>query len=274
MNACACKVNKVGNQGGVNGGGIGGLYPITYFVAPRPLGENFYAGFYHALPTAALLTQASQTVIHGSANEAAGSRIFIVSGGPGSTDAGTASLVASGNSIDESGVRVVGDSEVIVADVTVLALNQYVQSSKKWIGQVTLTLTGAGGASVFNADVNYGHARFEDAGDVDFVLEQLNIIGLAGGNDAGIDVELLHHKTTGWIYSAAAFVPGNGVIASLATDYGADNLLVNGENFSWARKGLDTTILGSQGEGFIYRITTQNNNTINSATINTWVREV
>jgi len=224
-------------------------------------GTFYTAGFYRAPAADANLTNAAPTVAYGTAASAYGAHAFAVSGGNGSTDGSDLVLTVSGTSITDAGVRTTSDSEVIVATATSSALNTYYETTKKWLGPVTYTLTSTGGTT-FNYDFNYGLAKYEDLGNRVFKITQFEVTGLAGATDAGFNVALLHHHSTGWTYSAAAFVPGDGAIVALATDYSTDRSLVNGEAFAYKRTGLSTLIDGSSNEGYIVRITTTVNNSI------------
>lgn len=235
---------------------------LPAFSVSRSSGTDYLMGFYHALPTSDTLTQASPSVTHGDANEAAGARAFICAGGAGSVDTGVVSLVVSGDSIGEDGVQVLSDSEVLVADITTLTLNQMLQTAKKWNGIVTYTLTPVGGASVYSLSMNHGHCRFEDVGDRNVVFREMNAIGVGGNTDTTYDLEIIIHKLTGWTYHATAFVPGPTPIMSLIGDYGSNNKVYSGSAISWARKGDEIIVKGKEGEGFVIRERTGSPNTI------------
>lgn len=227
------------------------------FSSPSGTSGLFYAaGFYRASATDVALTQASTTVSFGTADVAYGAHAFIVAAGPGATDAGTVSIIVSGTSITDGGVRTAGDSETIVADVTSLALDDYAETPKKWIGSVVFTLTPAGGAAVFSATVNYGIAKYEDFGNRIFHLTGLDIVGRAGGNDSGFNIRLFHHSAADWTYSAAGFVPGGTVLADMNVDYVTETELRNTQPFSYKRADLSTTVEGALEEGLVVEITT------------------
>jgi hypothetical protein len=244
------------------------------FSSPTGTSGTFYAaGFYASPATDANLTQASTTVTYGTANTPHGSHSFLVAGGAGSTDAGTVSIVVSGTSIDSDGNRTPADSEVLVADITTMALNKYYQTSKRWLGTVTYTLTPAGGATTYSADFNYGKAVYDSFDERLFRIKKLEVMGRAGANDTGFDIQLLHHKSTGWSYSAAAFVPGTAPVCSLATDYGADNDLVINERFSYDRE-LNENVLGTSGEGLIVKFVTTANKAVEFSDISFYVEAI
>lgn len=253
----------------------------SYAVAPASSGTTYFAGFYHAESADANLTQASATASHGSANQPEAARAFWVSGGAGSASGGSGAvtIVVSGTSITDAGGRTGSDSEVIVTDITTTSLNEYFQTDTKWIGTVTYTLTCIGGCThtTYNADGNVGHAKFEDfgnSGSLGFTVTDFEVVGQAGANDSGFDIDLIYHSCTGWTYAATGFVPGNGTIASLDTDYGAESDLTNGEFFSYKRDNLNTIVDTTAvcKEGVLGEIKTGANNAIDFASAHIGVR--
>ena len=235
----------------------------SYSHSTGATGEHWFAGYYNAPAADANLTQASLTQTLGTTGGGArGAHAFLVAAAAGTTDAGTVSIVVSGTSITDAGVRATSQSETIVADVTAMATDAYYETTKKWLGQVTYTLTGAGGAATFAADFNYGFAKYEDFGNRDFVITDFECVFSGGATDTGVNIELLHHKTTGWTYSAAAFVPGAGAIVDCSTDFSTDCKVVSGEEFAYKRAGLSTLVTGSGSEGVLIRLTTAQANSI------------
>ncbi len=231
------------------------------FNSPAGGSGTFYvAGYYDAPITSVHLTNASPTQTYGTANSPYGAHAFLVASGAGTTNAGTVSIVVSGTSISLDGVRAAG-SETIVADITTMALNKYYETTKLWIGQITYTLTPVGGAAIYGAYFNYGFAAYDSMDERIFHITDFEVMGRAGANDANFDVQLLHHRSTGWTYSVAAFIPGDGAICSLATDYAADNDLKINERFKYERN-VDVAVDGTIDEGFLIRIITSANKAV------------
>jgi hypothetical protein len=193
--------------------------PDTYYLA----------GYYDFAATDANLTQASLTQAYGSANNSYAAHAAIVAGGVGVVvGGGQVGLRVTGTSINDLGVRTPGDSETIVSDITTLALNQFVEG-KKWLGTITFELFVVSGAPTsFSLDFNYGFAKYEDFGNRDFTVNDLECIGRGAGSDAGFNITLFHHSTAGWTYAATGFVPGGTVIADMQTDEAPDNSLTRG----------------------------------------------
>jgi hypothetical protein len=242
------------------------------FSSPFGTSGQFYAaGWYEAPSSSTTITQASPTQTLGGANLAHGAHAFIVASGPGTASGGTGAveIEVSGVSITDAGVRTPADTEVVSVDVTALSTNQYQETNKKWLGQVTYTIKPASGSTqtTYSATFNYGFAKYEDWGNRDFTVTDFEITGLAGANDTGFDVELLHHTATGWTYSAGSFVPGNAAIVKMTDDYGADSNLSSNDQFAYKRSNLDTDISGSANDGLLVRVTTTSNAAVRFSSI-------
>jgi hypothetical protein len=235
-------------------------------------GVFFAAGFYDFPATDANLTQASTTQTLGTANHPyyAHASLVAAAAGTASGGAGAVEIEVSGTSVDDNGVRMAVDTEVIVADITAMATDQYFETTKKWIGQVTYTLQNAGGSTqtTFAADFNYGFAKYEDAQNTDFEITSFEFVGRAGGNDAGFNVELCEHTAVGWTYSAAAFAAGvTPPIVDAAAIWSTESDLINGDHFAFRKLDLSTQISGSGAEGFLVRVTTTTNNAVETMNI-------
>lgn len=229
-------------------------------------GDFWLAGFYDFPVADANLTQASTNIAYGTAANPYGAHASMITAAAGSVDTGTVSMVVSGTSIDSSGTRITSDSETILADITAATVDGYYETSKKWLGTVTYTLTITGGApTTYSLDFNYGYSKYDDFGNSNFELSSFEMVGEAGGADASFEIVLYHHSATGWTYHATAFEPGNSQIASTATDLGGDDNLANGIPFAYKRTNLAHQIIGSDSEGFIIRISTTSNNAISFA---------
>lgn len=249
------------------------------FSSPSGSSGTFYTGGYYDAPASSVtLTNASLTQTYGSATSPYGAHAFLVAGAAGTTNAGTVSIVVSGVSVDDEGVRNPTDSETIVASITTMATNSYYETTKVWVGTVTYTLTPAGGATTFSCVFNYGLAAYDSFGESNFYITTFEIMGRAGANDNNFDVQLLHHQATGWTYSAAAFSAGTTPICSLATDYGVDNDLVTNQRFKYERD-MDVAISGTstgilKNEGFLVRVITSANKAVEFMNISVYATVV
>lgn len=224
-------------------------------------GEFYVIGFYDCQVTDANLTQVSTTVTHGSALQANAAHAVATAGGAGTTDGSDLVLTVTGTSITDAGVRTTGDSEILIGDCTVSAINNTYETAKKWLGQITYTLTSSGG-STFAFDMNYGFASYNDLGNTDFTLDSFGFEWLAGATDGGFDIDIHRHELTGWTYHATAFHPGSAPLYTLSTDYVTERSLINGKPGKWKRTGLSDAFTGSGLEGVIVHATTTVNNSV------------
>ncbi len=218
---------------------------------------NWLTGFYEGPTVDVTLTMGgTETETLGTAGLAVGAHAFCVASGAGGTDL---VLTVTGVSITDSGVRNDADTEVLVADTDAATTDQYFETTKRWLGQITYTLTGSSGAFTFN----YGFAEYEDFGNHDFTVTDFEMTGKAGGAVTDLDITLIHHKSDGWTYAATGFIPGSGNICDMAVDYGTNDDLSTGEPyFAYKRKGLSTLVTGSGQEGILVRINITTNNAI------------
>ena len=233
---------------------------VSHSMQSGAAGTYYVAGMYEAPVADSNLTQASASQTLGLVNIAHAMHAFVVAGGAGVTDGTNLVLTVTGISITDAGVRTVGDSEVIVADCRTAGVNTYFETNKKWLGQVTYTLSSDGAA--WSYDFNYGYCKYSDFGNRDFDIDSFEIDIFAAANDAGFEIEVLHHKSTGWTYHATAFVPGNGALNKLSDDYSTDSQLKSGDWQFYKRSGLSHSIAGASSEGFLIRITTATNNSV------------
>lgn len=240
----------------------------TYHVTTQGLGSNpdvYAAGFYDFSAADANLTQASTTETYGIANRAYSAHAFVVCGGVGSVDTGVVGLRVTGTSINDSGTLIPTDSEIIIPDITTVSLNEYVEG-KKWVGIITFELfIVSGSPTTYSLDFNYGYVKYEDFGNNDFTVTDIEVVGLGGATDNNVDIKVLHHDGTGFTYHATSFDPNVNEIASMATDLGAFNTLGSAVPFAWKRDNLSEAINGGNGEGIIIQIITSSNNAIEYA---------
>jgi hypothetical protein len=228
----------------------------------------YLAGYYHFSGTDANLDEGSPTVAFGPSNNMYAAHAAIVAGGPGAVaGGGQVGLRVTGTSITDAGVRTPGDSETIVNDITTLALNDFVEG-KKWLGTVTFELfVVAGAPTSYSLDFNYGFAKYEDFGNRNFTVTDIEAVGRGGGADPGFNIILYHHNTSGWTYAAAGFVPGGTQISNLQTDVSPENALTNNEPFAYKRASLSTFINGADSEGVVVAVVTTAGNVIESMNV-------
>ena len=233
----------------------------------RGVGAGTYYLFGDLLSAAAdiTLTDAADSFGFGSSNSAYGMRPFAVFAGDGVVDTGQVGLMVTGTTITDGNVRTVADTQIITDDITAPLLDAYLEPTKKFIGDVVYELyVVSGSPTTYSVSFNYGLIKYEDFGNRDFLLTDLEIAGLGGATDTSFQCILLKQSSTGWTYSAAAFVPGNGTIASMASSYVTEDDIYNGEPFHWKvdSTALSDVILGATDEGVILKIVTTANNTV------------
>lgn len=242
---------------------------LSHNLQTGAAGTYYYAGMYESPVTDSNLTNAATTQTLGSVNIAHAMHAFVVAGAAGVSNGTNLVLTVTGTSITDAGVRTTSDSEVVVADCRISSTDQYYETTKKWLGQITYTLSSDGAA--WNYDFNYGYCKYCDFGNRDFTIESFEIDTYAAASDSAFEIEILHHRSTGWTYHATAFVPGNGSLNQLSTDYSTDNQLSSGDWSFYKRAGLAHTIIGSASEGFLVRVTTGTNNSVQILNSNVFI---
>jgi hypothetical protein len=239
----------------------------SYSFTSSGIGAGTYwkGGFYDFAAADANLTQASLTQTYGTAGRPYSAHAAIVPSGPGTvTGGGQVGIRVVGTAVDDDGNLVNNSTNVISDNITNLVADVYVETVK-YIGQVTFELYVVSGTpTTYSLDFNYGFAKYEDIGNIDFTVTDFEIVGLCGQNDTGgFNVELLHHKETGWTYAATGFEPGNSFVCSMTNDLGAVSL-TTGEHFAYKRANLNTFINGNDSEGLIVRIVTGSSGSVQS----------
>ena len=226
-------------------------------------GTYYKSGFYDYSTTDANLNQATPTTTFGIADIGYSAHPFAIFGGAGTASGGVIGLRVNGTSIDDDGNLTPGDSDILTADITQVALNQYTEG-KKFVGTVTYELyTVSGTPTTYALDFNYGYAKYEDIGNQDFYLTGIECLWQGGGTDAnGFDVILYKHNSSDWNYAATGFKPTPAVIAQRSTDQASFLRVADGVESAWKRTNLDTFINGSGSEGVVIEIQTGSPNTI------------
>jgi len=216
-------------------------------------GDYYFGGFYKHGGTH---DDFSGVVNFGSANVSYAAHFFVVLG---ASTVDELTIHVTGTSINDNGDRATSDTEDIVIP-TLTSVNAYFETSKKWLGQISVTVTG-GTAK----DCNYGFSKYWDNNNNAFQLIGLEVTGLAGASDTGIEIRLIHHTSSGWTYNAgSSAVPA--VLASMSTDHSTESRVASGEEFAWKRSNLDTSVAGGDSEGTIFFITTTVNDAVEVGT--------
>ncbi len=213
------------------------------FNSPQGSTGSFYVGGYYDF--GATPNDFAPALAWGTANASYAAHFFIVTGAvPG----GNVTIRVTGTSITDAAVRVAVDTEDIVVTAGT-AVDTYFETSKKWIGQVEI--------SVFAGtpfDNNYGWAKYWDNGNRNFTVRGLEAVWLGGANDANADIHLHHHRATGWTFNAGAPPDEPTPIATLQVDHNTEYEVRNNEHGAWKRTNLSTAVAGSSSEGTLIEI--------------------
>ncbi len=194
----------------------------------------------------------------GTANASSAGHFFVVLG---ASTVDELTLTVTGTSIlDTAASRATSATENIVIPNSTSA-NAYYETTKKWLGQVTITV-----ASGTAKTCDHGYIKYWDNNNRDFIVKGLEATWLAGANDSGADIALIHHKATGWTYTGSGATPPTA-IASMATDHSTEKLLVNNEIGAWKRVDLDTAVHGRNSEGVFFNVTTGQNKAFEAGTL-------
>jgi len=243
----------------------------TYGFTSNGIGAGTYysAGFYGFNSTDANLTQGSATVTYGSSGSAYAAHAAIVPSGAGSvTGGGQVGLRVTGVGDPSTGIQLASFTDTVTTDITSLAGNNYYETPGKFSGNITFELYVVSGTpTAYSLDFNYGFAKYEDFSNRKFTVSSFEYVWLAAANDGDFNIELLHHKQTGWTYAATGFVPGNGSVVEFQTDRPFAHDLEIGQPGAYKRTNLNTVVDGAGSEGVLVRITTGANNSIQKSDI-------
>lgn len=242
----------VGSLGWVDADKVAHSHMALTFATRNSTGAFYFGGYYDFAGAADVL---AIPVAFGTANGAYGAHALLVSDNhPGGV---ATSITITGTSITDAGVRNAGpDTEVIVVPITANA-GDYFETTKKWIGQITLQRT-AGDVMLFN----YGFCKYFDNQNADFQIFGFDCTWLHNATDSSFDILLRHHKTTGWTYNVAAPPDPPAAIESLQGDYVAEFQGIANDHHAWKRTDVNQSITGSGSEGFILEVFTGTNNSV------------
>lgn len=236
------------------GRGIPGTEKSWSFDSPSGSSGTFYYGGYY-LAHGSAFTPAGGTNV-GTANAAYGAHAYIVLG------ASSSDMVVriTGTTIDDSATR--ATSATVDIDTSGGSANDYYETTEKWIGQVSYSLQSGTGVII-----NAGFSKYWDNRNNDFIVKGFEAVWLGGANDSGADIQVLHHKTTGWTYGAGGAPTHPTAIAAMTTDYVTEVNVVNGEDGAWKRADLNQAISGSTTEGTIIKVVTSANRSFELGTL-------
>lgn len=238
-------------------------YPFTSTGVTA--GTYWLSGFYDFSDISVTLTQASTTQQYGTINIAKGAHAGVVPSGPGVVDTGQVGLriVNSIQDYEDGTPQASGQSGIITEDITTLTANVYAETLEKWSGVVTFELyVVSGSPTAYSLPFNYGFAKYDDIQDRDYTIKGFEIKWQGNANST-LDVALMKHSATGWVYAATGFTPGNGDICRKSVDQAVAGDVANNQDGAWKRVELNSYIAGqSRLEGHIIQIITGANGTI------------
>jgi hypothetical protein len=213
------------------------------FSSPRGAAHlTCYVGGFYLFGEGAFVPEETPHVL-GMTNVSYAAHAFVVLGA-----AATDMVIrVAGTSILDTGERVENDSQDLYTGGG--ARDDYFETVKKWLGEVRFTLQGGGGVPVV-----CGLCKYWDNNNENFTLKGLEVTGLAGADDDEVQIELLHHRPSGWRYSTDVPVPPSG-LAALQANHGVDFLLCDEEPFAWKRDNLDQAVAGHEHEGVLFSVT-------------------
>lgn len=225
------------------------------FRTPTGSSGSFWFGGY--IIDAGSANNFSPAVNLGTANVSYAAHVWFVLGG-----AGGVVIRVTGTSITDAGVRTTGDTEDV--DTTGYTTNDIVETDKKWIGQVQISV-----ASGTPLSCNYGWSKYWDNRNTNFVLRKVEAVWLGGGNDTDPDIRLHHYKANGsygWTYNGGGAATMPSAFTSMVSDHGdgaggGEIEVRNGVEGAWKRANLSEEVLGSQSEGLMLEIVTTANGT-------------
>jgi len=216
----------------------GTMSPGTYYVAGY---YDFFVGNDNFSSAATFGTANSSYAAH-----------FMVVAAAGATDT---VITVTGTSITDAGVRVTSDTQTI--SLTNADADVYYETSKKWLGQVSVEKTAG-----TNREMNYGWCAYWDNSNHDFTIRGGEADWYANATGA-FDAALYHHSADGWTYNVGAAPTPADPVFSLATLHSTEGTTVSGEYGKVKVVGGDVLVAGSESEGAIGFITTAANNQIN-----------
>lgn len=228
---------------------------ITWpFTSPAGVSGTFYFGGFYRWHGSAF-TPAGGTNI-GTANASYAAHVSVILGAT-STDM---VVRVTGTSIDDLGNRSTSDTEDL--DTSGGVSGSYYETDKKFLGQVSVTLQSGSGVTI-----NCGFSKYWDNNNEMFKVHGVECLWLGGANDSAPNIEILHHKATGWTYGAGGTPTVPTALAAMATDHSTEDQVVNNQEGAWKRTNLNQIIAGQGNEGILFRVTTTANSTFDIGSI-------
>jgi hypothetical protein len=238
-------------------------YPFTSTGVTA--GTYWIGGFYDFADTSSALNQGATTQQYGTINIAKGAHAGVVPSAAGVVDTGQVGLriVNSIQDFENGDPQLAAQSGIITEDITTLTANDYFETLEKWSGVVTFELyVVSGSPTAYSLTFNYGFAKYDDIQDRDYTIKGFEAKWQGNANST-LDIALIKHGVTGWVYAASGFIAGNGDICRKSANQQLAGDVGNNIDGAWKRVNLDTYIAGQSGlEGHIIQVITGANGTI------------
>lgn len=230
------------------------------FSSPSGGGAVFYIGGHYELVSGDNDFNPVVTSL-GTANKSEAAHVFFVAAS-GATDT---VITVTGISILDDGTRNGSASEQVA--INNASVDTYYETTLKWLGSPSIEKTAG-----TDRLLNYGFVKYYDRNNTKFTVRGLEATWLAGASDSAIDMQVFHHKATGWAYNNGGTATPPTAIAILATDHSTDDETITGEHGAWKRDNLSTVVNGNNGEGIIIQITTTGANTFRIGNFNLLIK--
>ena len=256
------------------------LHPFTRTLANKSYsfsqanigsGIRYLGGFYLHQDAAQVLDQVTDYAYPLDPETGLSAHAFAVFSGAGSvTGGGQVGLKVTGTRIDNTGTQTATGAtpdvtEIITDNIETAGLNDYFETSGKWVGIPTYELYIVSGApSAYDILINVGMAKYEDLGNQKFTITALDIVGTAGAATVAgtFNMRLRKHSSASWAYHVSAFEPGDGIVADWSVDMAGKTKLISGQPLAWKRTDLTPYIDGTADEGLLIELDCPGTNTI------------
>lgn len=187
----------------------------------------------------------SPLINFGDVNKAVGAHFFVVTG---AVPVDNVQITVTGTSVNDAGVRVAADSEIITIPTGTVA-DSYIETSLKWNGELDIETT-AGTAIT----CNYGFSKYHDFNNQDFKILGFEALWSSDASDSSSNIELIHHTSEGWTFNSGSTPDPPTPIASRSVDYAPEDEQRVGQG-AWKRSNINAEVNGADSEGVLFRIT-------------------
>lgn len=222
---------------------------ISYSSPFGSTGTFHDLGFYEYASTP---NNFSPVINFGSANVARGAHLSLVTGAVPGDDV---TITVTGNSINDLGVGVIGDTATIFIP-SGTPIDSYFETPEKWNGEITIETTG--GTPIL---CNYLFSKYWDNANSRYTVRGIDLTWRGGANTSLANIRLQHHKAEGWTYQAGDQALPPDPIGDMVSDNAPDNAIGNNAQGAWKRTNFLVVVAGDQAEGILLAFDSPANNT-------------